>query len=516
MSYPAIAIDKQLKPILFNNRYVTLGKTFYVKTRPAPVANPALIKLNDSLAESLGLSAADLHSTEGAALFSGNRIPDGAEPLAMAYAGHQFGHFNPQLGDGRAILLGEIDRPNDGSFDLQLKGSGRTFYSRNGDGRAALGPVLREYLVSEAMAKLGVPTTRALAVVTTGEEVARERLLPGGIITRIATSFVRVGTFQYFSAKGDVEAIQKLADYVIERNYPQAREADNPYLVLLQSIVDRQAALIAQWMQLGFIHGVMNTDNMSIAGETIDYGPCAFMDAYDHDQVFSSIDHGGRYAYSNQPSIGLWNLTRLAESLLPLLADETEAAVEVAQNVLKTFVESYQNNWLLGMRAKCGLLTTPNTTKQNGDKTLIEELFNTMAANNADFTLTFFYLSRLPAKAATQVAAQPTEQDNDIRSLFDNPAQFDDWAIKWRKRLTEVSQKDEDRHTKMQAINPVYIPRNHQIEAAIRAAEDHGDFSVFNDLHEVLQKPYQQQQGKDSYMLPPEPDEVVRQTFCGT
>ena len=505
-----------MKPILFNNRYVTLGKTFYVKTRPAPVANPVLIKFNDSLAESLGLPVADLHSTDGAALFSGNRIPDGAEPLAMVYAGHQFGHFNPQLGDGRAILLGEIDSPNGSSFDLQLKGSGRTFYSRNGDGRAALGPVLREYLVSEAMAKLGVPTTRALAVVTTGEEVAREQLLPGGIITRIATSFVRVGTFQYFSAKGDVAAIQKLADYVIERNYPQAREADNPYLVLLQSIVDRQAALIAQWMQLGFIHGVMNTDNMSIAGETIDYGPCAFMDAYDHDQVFSSIDRGGRYAYSNQPSIGLWNLTRLAESLLPLLADETEAAVEVAQNVLKVFVESYHNNWLLGMRAKCGLLTTSDTTKQDADKTLIEELFNTMAANNADFTLTFFYLSRLPAKAATQVAAQPSEQDKLIRSLFDNPAQFDHWAIKWRQRLTDDSQEDADRYAKMQAINPVYIPRNHQIEAAIRAAEDHGDFSAFNDLHEVLQNPYQQQEGKDSYMLPPEPDEVVRQTFCGT
>ena len=489
-----------------------LGKTFYVKNRPLPVANPALIKLNENLAESLGLSAADLNSTDGAALFSGNHIPDGAEPLAMAYAGHQFGHFNSQLGDGRAILLGEIVSPDGACFDVQLKGSGRTFYSRDGDGRAALGPVLREYLVSEAMVKLGVPTTRALAAVTTGEQVARERLLPGGIITRIATSFVRVGTFQYFSAKGDVEAIQKLADYVIERNYPQAREADNPYVALLQSIVDRQAALIAQWMQLGFIHGVMNTDNMSIAGETIDYGPCAFMDAYDHDRVFSSIDRQGRYAYSNQPSIGLWNLTRLAESLLPLLAEDTGAAVEVAQGVLKTFVESYQNHWLNGMRVKCGLLTTTGRTKQDEDKTLIEELFNTMAANNADFTLTFFYLSRL----STQAAAQPLKQDSEIRSLFDNPMQFDDWAVKWRKRLSEETQSDEERQAKMQAVNPVYIPRNHQIEAAIRAAEDHGDFSVFHNLHEVLQYPYVQQEGKGSYMQPPKPDEVVKQTFCGT
>lgn len=510
-----------MKPILFNNRYVTLGKTFYVKTRPSPVASPALIKLNESLAESLGLSAADLNSTDGAALFSGNRIPDGAEPLAMAYAGHQFGHFNPQLGDGRAILLGELVSPNGDSFDMQLKGSGRTFYSRDGDGRAALGPVLREYLVSEAMAKLGVPTTRALAAVTTGEQVARERLLPGGIITRIATSFVRVGTFQYFSAKGDEGAIQKLADFVIERNYPQAGEADNPYIALLQSMVERQAALIAQWMHLGFIHGVMNTDNMSIAGETIDYGPCAFMDDYDHDRVFSSIDRQGRYAYSNQASIGLWNLTRLAETLLPLLAEDTEAAVEVAQDVLKTYVECYQNHWLTGMQVKCGLLSSPDKlkqdkTKQDEDKALIEELFNVMAVNNADFTLTFFHLSRLPAKAATQAATQSPEADSDCRNLFDSPAQFDDWAIKWRKRLTEERQSDEQRQAKMQAVNPVYIPRNHQLEAAIRAAEDHGDFSVFHDLHEVLQNPYMQQDGKDSYMSPPEPDEVVKQTFCGT
>jgi len=495
-----------LKKILFRNHYVNLGDAFYVKTDPSPVASPELIKLNDDLAKCLGLSSANLNSADGAAFFAGNLIPEGAEPLAMAYAGHQFGHFNPQLGDGRAIHLGEIDNPDGISFDVQLKGSGRTFYSRGGDGRAALGPVLREYLVSEAMAKLGVPTTRALAVVTTGEDVIRDKLLPGGVITRIATSFVRVGTFQFFSAKDDVEAIQKLTDYVIKRNYPLVRDADNPYAAFLKAVVDSQAELIAKWMQLGFIHGVMNTDNMSIAGETIDYGPCAFMDSHDHDQVFSSIDRNGRYAYSNQPSIGLWNLTRLAESILPLLADGTEAAVEVAQDILKTYIETYQDNWLAGMRVKCGLTASADTLAN--DKELIEELFNTMAANNADFTLTFFHLSKL--------TSQPSEQDNAIRSLFDNPKQFDGWVEKWRKRLGGEVQSEDERHTNMRRVNPVYIPRNHQIEAAIRAAEDHNDFSVFHDLLEVLQNPYVEQRGQGHYTLPPEPDEVVKQTFCGT
>ena len=506
-----------MKAFPFNNRYVTLGKTFYVETAPTPVANPGLIKFNEELAEGLGLSTAELTESDTAAIFSGNRVPEGAQPLAMAYAGHQFGGFNPQLGDGRAILLGEIVSPDGQQFNLQLKGSGRTFYSRSGDGRAALGPVLREYLVSEAMFKLGVPTTRALAAVTTGESVARERLLPGGIITRIARSFIRVGSFEYFSAKGDVASIQKLADYVIECNYPQANEADNAYVALLQAVVDRQATLIAQWMQLGFIHGVMNTDNMSVAGETIDYGPCAFMDDYDHDQVFSSIDRDGRYAYSNQPSIGLWDLTRLAETLLPLMAKETDAAVEIAQGILKTFVESYQRHWLAGMQFKCGLTAFDDEVKQAEDKTLIEDLFDIMAANTADFTLTFHYLSQMSA----QVSEQASEQDEACRKLFAEPAQFDAWVIKWRHRLSDErqsddAQSDEARKSMMRAVNPVYIPRNHQIEAAIRAAEDHDDFSAFHALHEVLQNPYVQQEGKESYMLPPEPDEVVNQTFCGT
>jgi uncharacterized protein YdiU (UPF0061 family) len=492
--------------IPFTNQYVTLGDSFYVKTRPCAVAKPSLIKFNEPLANALGFSAADLDESDVAALFSGNVVPQGAEPLAMAYAGHQFGHFVPQLGDGRAILLGEVTGDDRVSYGVHLKGSGRTFYSRNGDGRAALGPVLREYLVSEAMVKLNVPTTRALAAVTTGEDVARERLLPGGVITRVASSFVRVGTFEYFRGKGDAQAIRKLADHVIQTNYPSISRKENPYAALLQGVVDRQALLIAHWMRLGFIHGVMNTDNMSIAGETIDFGPCAFMDAYHHDKVFSSIDHYGRYAYGNQPSIGLWNLTRFAECLLPLISDHTDTAVEISQDVLKTYIESYQDHWLASMRSKCGLTAIAHTDQD--DKALIESLFDVMHTNNTDFTQTFFYLS--------QLKAQPSEQDDACRDLFDDPTQFDDWAVKWRERLRKETQSDTGRQAQMRAVNPVYIPRNHQIEAAIRAAEDYGDFSVFHDLHEVLQNPYVLQEGKDSYQLPPESDEIVEHTFCGT
>ncbi|MCW8831458.1 MAG: YdiU family protein [Gammaproteobacteria bacterium] len=491
--------------IPFNNRYVNLGEAFYVRTHPETVAAPALIKFNDELASSLGLSVANVEDC--ASIFSGNVIPEGAEPLAMAYAGHQFGGFNPQLGDGRAILLGELVHPSGASVSVHLKGSGQTHFSRNGDGRAALGPVLREYLLSEAMHKLGVPTTRALAAVTTGEQVARERMLPGGVITRVAKSFVRIGTFEYFAARDNYDAVKQLADYVIEHNYPQLREVENPYQALLQAVVDAQAKLIAQWMQLGFIHGVMNTDNMSIAGETIDYGPCAFIDAFDYNKVFSSIDQNGRYAYGNQPSIGMWNLTRFAETLLPLLAKDSDAAIEIAKNILETYIETYQRAWLDGMRAKCGLLAVSDKTAHK-DKVLIDDLLDTMAAGRADFTLTFFYLSRL--------SAQPSEADEDIRKLFARPAQFNQWFIKWRERLNNESLNDEQRQVKMQAVNPVYIPRNHQVEAAIRAAEDHGDFSVFRDLHEVLQNPYEVQKGRNHYMSPPKPHEVVSKTFCGT
>jgi uncharacterized protein YdiU (UPF0061 family) len=492
-----------LKPIPFNNTYVNLGKDFSVRVMPSPVTNPELVIFNHQLGEALGLSETCLTAAEGAAILAGSRFPEGAEPVAMAYAGHQFGHFVPQLGDGRALLLGQLAGPDGVPHDIHLKGSGRTVFSRGGDGRAALGPVLREYLVSEAMAKLGLPTTRALAAVTTGEQVARQELLPGGVITRTARSFVRVGTFEYFSSRNNLDAVTRLADYVIEQHYPGCREAANPYLALLEAVIERQAALIAQWMQVGFIHGVMNTDNMSIAGETIDYGPCAFMDHYAHDQVYSSIDHHGRYAYNNQPNIGLWNLTRLAETLLPLLADSPEAAVETARAALQAYTGLYEQGWLDGMRAKVGL-----QTRHDADKALIDELFEIMAAGRADFTLTFHYLSTL--------AADSPDRDGSARTLFSDPAQFDHWAQHWRIRLRQEDSVDAARQARMQAINPVYIPRNHRIEATIRAAEDHGDFSLFHELHAVLQNPWQRQPGKDAYMLPPEPDEVVQQTFCGT
>jgi uncharacterized protein YdiU (UPF0061 family) len=492
--------------IPFDNRFFRLGEPFFAKAQPSPVSRPALIKFNHALAQDLGVSVDDAGDAELAEVFSGNTLPHGAASVAMAYAGHQFGNFVAQLGDGRAIWLGEIRAASGAGFDLQLKGSGRTAYSRNGDGRAALGPVLREYLVSEAMARLGVPTTRALAAVATGEPVARERPLPGGVITRVAASFVRVGTFEYFAARGDVEAVKKLADYVMARNYPELAAAEQPYVALLAAVIARQARLIARWMQLGFIHGVMNTDNMSIAGETIDYGPCAFMDGHDHQRVFSSIDHYGRYAYNSQPGIGLWNLVRLAEALAPLLADSTDDAVKIAETHLATYQGQYEAAWLAGMRAKCGL--TAGVTSDDEDRALIEALLDVMDDNEADFTLTFYHLSRLGAESPAH--------DHDARALFAKPEQFDGWLAQWRERLKREAQSDVARQAGMQAVNPVYIPRNHQIEAAIRAAEDRDDFSVFHALHAALQNPYVEQAGKERYCLPPEPEEVVSQTFCGT
>ena len=492
--------------IHFDNHYVSLGDEFYVKTSPEVVSKPTLIRFNEALANSLGFSSVDVDESEIAAIFAGNKVPQGAELIAMAYAGHQFGNFVSQLGDGWVILLGEVSIVDGGHYGLQLKGSGRTYFSRNGDGRAALGPVLREYLLSEAMAALGVPTTRALAAVTTGEQVARERFLPGGIITRVASSFVRVGTFEYFRARGEVAAIRKLADYVIQHNYPPLGEADNSYLSLLQACVQRQAELIARWMHLGFIHGVMNTDNMSIAGETIDYGPCAFMDAYHHEKVFSSIDDYGRYAYRNQPAIGLWNLTRFAECLIPLLSDDSDKALEMAEAVLHTFVERYEAQWLSGMRAKCGL--TEHEGLEQSDRELLEGLLDVMHKNGADFTLVFFHLS--------QMAGKSPNMNVSCRALFDRPDTFDEWFVQWCGRLEKETRSGEERQAAMQAVNPVYIPRNHQVEAVIRAAEDYNDFSLFHQLHDVLQNPFVQQPGKEIYQQPPKPEEVVARTYCGT
>jgi serine/tyrosine/threonine adenylyltransferase len=420
----------------------------------------------------------------------------------MAYAGHQFGNFVPQLGDGRAILLGEIVDVDGVRRDIQLKGSGPTPFSRNGDGRAALGPILREYIISEVMFALGIPTTRSLAVVATGERVRREMPLPGAVLTRVASGHIRVGTFQYFAARSDVEATRSLADYVIARHYPETGDAANPYSALLELVIARQAELIAKWQLVGFIHGVMNTDNMSIAGETIDYGPCAFMDAYDPATVYSSIDNFGRYAYGNQPRVALWNLARLAETLLPLLTEDQDAAIEMGNAALGTFAGRFEAAYAMGLRRKLGLFQ-----EDEADIALAQDLLDRMARNGADFTLTF----RRLADAAGGVGGDAT-----VRTLFSDPASFDGWAKRWRERLAcENGITSEQRSAAMRAANPAFIPRNHLVEEALSAAVS-DDLSAFETLLAVLSRPYDDQPDSSRYAEPPRPDQIVRQTFCGT
>ncbi|WP_141340462.1 protein adenylyltransferase SelO [Bradyrhizobium sp. USDA 3458] len=484
----------------FQNTYSALPANFFARVAPTPVAAPRLIKLNRPLAVQLGLDPDLLSTPEGAEILAGKRLPDGADPIAMAYAGHQFGHFVPQLGDGRAILLGEVIDKDGVRRDIQLKGSGPTPFSRRGDGRAALGPVLREYIVSEAMFALGIPTTRSLAAVVTGEPVMRETALPGAVLTRVAASHIRVGTFQFFAARGDTDGVRALADHVIARHYPELTDAAQPYHALLAGVVARQAALVARWLLVGFIHGVMNTDNTSISGETIDYGPCAFLDAYNPAQVFSSIDEMGRYAYANQPRIALWNLTRLAECLLPLFADEQEKAIEQAQVILGEFPEKFTAAYNAGLRAKVGLFTV-----RDGDEALIQDLLDAMAKNAADFTLTFRHLG----EAASDDAA-------DVRAQFTDPAAFDEWAARWRTRLALEPQAPADRKAAMGAVNPAFIPRNHRIEAVIAAAVNSDDYAPFEELLTVLAKPYEDQPQFAAYADPPLPEQRVTQTFCGT
>ena len=486
----------------FDNSYARLPERLYARLDPTPVAAPRLVRVNSGLAESLGLDPGELASPEGIEILSGNRIPEGAAPIALAYAGHQFGHFVPQLGDGRAILLGEIVGADGGRHDIQLKGSGQTPYSRDGDGRAALGPVLREYIVSEAMAALGVPTTRALAAVTTGESVRRETMLPGAILTRVAASHIRIGTFQFVAAQGSTEVLRLFADYVIARHYPQAETAQQPYRALLDAVVARQADLIARWMLIGFIHGVMNTDNTSIAGETIDYGPCAFMDEYDPATVFSSIDHFGRYAYGNQPNIGQWNLARFAETLLPLLAEDKDQAVAVAKELLGSFAPRFQQAYFAGLQRKIGL-----ATDREEDVAIAQDLLTRMAKNGADFTLTF---RRLCAAAAGPAG------DAAVRALFADPTSYDAWAVRWRRRLTEEAADPDARCANMQAVNPAFIPRNHLVEAALTAAVARQDFGPFEELLDVMSRPYKDRPGYERYAAPPLPEERVQQTFCGT
>jgi len=486
----------------FQNTYAALPDNFFARVAPTPVDSPRLIKLNRPLAVHLGLDPDRLGSPEGTEILAGKRIPDGADPIAMAYAGHQFGHFVPQLGDGRAILLGEVIDADGVRRDIQLKGSGPTPFSRRGDGRAALGPVLREYIVSEAMATLGIPTTRSLAAVVTGENVMRETPLPGAVLTRIASSHIRVGTFQYFAARGDTEGVRRLADHVIARHFPQAANADRPYHALLEGVIARQAQLIARWMLVGFIHGVMNTDNCSISGETIDYGPCAFMDAYDPAAVFSSIDEQGRYAYANQPRIALWNLTRLAECLLPLFSDQQDKAIEEAQLVLGGFAEAFTAVYQAGLRNKLGLFTA-----RDDDPALAQDLLDAMAGNQADFTLTFRRLSD---------AALDPGGDAEVRRLFAEPTAYDEWSARWRQRISDEPRDPAARQAAMRSVNPAFIPRNHLIEAVIDAAVNRDDFAPFEQLLVVLSKPYQDQPTLAGYAEPPKPHQRVLQTFCGT
>ena len=489
----------------FDNTYARLPEHFYARLPPTRVTSPRLIKLNIPLAESLGLDPDQLASPEGIAILAGNRIADGSEPLAMAYAGHQFGHFVPQLGDGRTNLLGEVIAPNGLRYDLQLKGSGPTPFSRRGDGRAALGPVLREYLLSEAMHALGVPSTRALAAVTTGEVVYRETPVPGAVFTRVAASHLRVGTFQYFLAKNDLEGLRILADHAISRHYPEAKHTPSPWRSLLTGVILRHAELVAQWMLLGFIHGVMNTDNTSISGETIDYGPCAFMEAFDPRCVFSSIDRQGRYAYSNQPRAAQWNLARFAETLLPLLQQEAgtqEAALAWAYEAIEAFSPRFEQAYLAGMRRKLGL-----TTEQEGDAALAEDLLQRMAANEADFTLTFRRLCE---------AAVDPDGDARICTLFTHPAAFDEWARPWRQRLAEEPVSAQERETSMREANPLFIPRNHLVEAALVAAIERQDFQPFEALLSVLLRPYEDRPDSEQYATPACPEQRVTATFCGT
>ncbi|WP_445003456.1 protein adenylyltransferase SelO [Halomonas mongoliensis] len=498
----------------FTLRYARLPEHFFERFDPVSVPAPRLVAFNRPLAEALGFDLDAFDEARAAEWFSGNVLPEGAEPVAQAYAGHQFGHFNPRLGDGRAVLLGEVTDREGQLRDIQLKGAGMTPFSRGADGRSPLGPVLREYLVSEAMHRLGVPTTRALAAVTTGERVFRRVPEPGAVLTRVASSHLRVGTFQYFAARDDVEAVKILADLAIERHYPelqnlpdlQGLEQGERYLALLEAVAGRQAALVAKWMGLGFIHGVMNTDNCAISGETIDYGPCAFMEAYSPTTVFSSIDDQGRYAYRNQPWLAQWNLARLAETLLPLIDADQERAVERATAVLEAFVPRYEAEWLAVFRAKLGL-----AQEEEGDRELAEALLEAMEAGGADFTLAFRRLSE-----AVEEAEGGEEDAPELLALFENDGALRAWLPRWRERLAREGADAAEIAARMSAVNPLYIPRNHQVERMIAAAAEQDDFGPFEALREVLAEPFTEQPGRETYAQPAPSTEKVFRTFCGT
>lgn len=486
----------------FDNSYARLPDRFFARVPPMQAPQPALIRVNEALCADLGIDPQWLAGEEGLRMLAGQSIAPGSEPIATAYAGHQFGNFVPQLGDGRAILLGEVIGAQGQRRDVQLKGGGRTPFSRGGDGRAALGPVLREYLVSEAMAAMGIPTTRALAALTTGEPVYRETALPGAVLARVASSHIRVGTFQYFAARRDVDGLRILADHVIARHYPDAADAPRPYRALLDRVIAGQADLIARWMLVGFIHGVMNTDNMSVACETIDYGPCAFMDSYDPATVFSSIDHAGRYAYGNQPGIGLWNLTRFAETLLPLLDADEAKAIADAEEALSFYAPRFLDTQLRGFRAKLGL-----GQEREGDAEFLTGLLDAMTANQVDFTLFFRRLAD---------AIEPGQGDEPVRELFVDPLAADELLARWRDRSAGEQGPAAERRDAMRRVNPAFIPRNHRVEEMIRAAADKGDFAPFERLLHIVSHPFEDQPENQAYAAPPLEHERVLATFCGT
>ncbi|HKO52915.1 MAG TPA: YdiU family protein [Polyangiaceae bacterium] len=491
--------------IAFDNSYARLPERLYARVAPTHVREPRIVKVNYALAEQLRLDPAELDSPEGAQILAGNVLPEGAASIALAYAGHQFGGFSRQLGDGRAILLGEVLDRDGARRDIQLKGAGRTPFSRQGDGRAALGPVLREYIVSEAMAALGVPTTRALAAVTTGETVVREQRLPGAVLTRVAASHIRVGTFEFFAARSDHEAVAALTTYTLARHYPLAMQeqasAQNEALRLLDNVIDAQASLVARWLGLGFVHGVMNTDNTSVSGETIDYGPCAFLDEYDPGKTFSSIDRGGRYAFGNQPKIALWNLARFAETLLPLIADKEDVAARLATERLERFPELFEAAQARAMRAKLGL-----SSAGAADTQLIDDLLQRLALNHVDYTVFF---------RALCAAAEDPASDASVAALFEDPSAFHGFAEPWRRRLGLDRMAPEARARAMRSVNPAFIPRNHRIEQAIVAGVS-GNFEPFEALVRVLARPYEEQAEFAYLAEPPLVSERVSATFCGT
>lgn len=475
------------------NTYANLPKKLFSRQSPSHVPSPKLVALNYPLIKSLGLNADELKSNNGVDMLSGNKIPEKSIPIAQAYAGHQFGYFT-MLGDGRAVLIGEHITPENKRFDIQLKGCGKTPYSRGGDGKATLGPMLREYIISEAMRGLGIPTTRSLAVVTTGESIMRDGYLPGAVLTRIAKSHIRVGTFQYISNWGTVEELRELADYTLDRHFKKEDIKENKYLYLLNEVVKRQASLIAKWQLVGFVHGVMNTDNVTISGETIDYGPCAFMDTYDPNTVFSSIDTEGRYAYGNQPSIAVWNLARFAESLLPILDEDENEAVKMARKAVSKFPNLYKENWISGMRSKLGIFN-----EEAEDEALINKLLDIMYKYKADYTNTFLDL--------TFDTIKNTE-------LF-NEDEFKQWYKLWQERLLRQDKTRDDSINLMKKSNPAVIPRNHRVEEALEAAVDNGDYTVMEKLLEVLSNPYLHSKDQETYKELPKSSKCKYTTYCG-